>query len=155
MVIGIGNPDRGDDVAGRAVARRLRGGVVPLDVDIVEHDGDVASLLGCLEGAGAAYLVDACVSRAPAGTVRRFDVRSAPLPRLAFELSTHGLGLAEALELGRALGQLPDRCILYAIEIGAVEPNASTSPAVTAAIDEVCELLRAELSAPEDAASAL
>ena len=145
IVIGIGNPDRADDAAGRAVVRRLHG-TLPPEVEIVEHDGEATSLLACLEGAEMAFLIDACASAAPAGTVRRFDVSVMPLPHGTFNLSTHGFGLAEAIELARALGQLPSRCIVYAIEAGSFEAGDPLSPPVAVAISDVGEQVRAEIS---------
>ena len=144
LVIGIGNPGRGDDDAGRAVARWLRGQVAP-DCRIVEHDGEAASLFATFEGAATVCLIDACVSGAPAGTVRRFDAVTAPLPQGAFGLSTHRLGLAEAIELARALGQLPDRCVVYAIEGLSFRPGAQLSPPVTAAVPLAGRQVLAEL----------
>jgi hydrogenase maturation protease len=146
IVIGIGNPDRGDDAAGRLAARRLAA-VLPPAIEVSEHHGEVASLLAAIESAAAVYLIDACASGAKPGTVRRFDATSAPLPHETFGLSSHGLGLAEAIELARALGQLPPLCIVYAIEAGSVEPGGAVSPAVSAAIEETCERLRRELLA--------
>ncbi len=151
VVIGIGNPDRGDDAVGRRVAQRLAG-TVPPEVEILEHDGEATSLLACMEGAAAAWLIDACVSGKPAGTVQRFDVTATPLPQDAFNLSTHGFGLAEAIELARALDQLPPRCVVYAVEAGSVVAGAPLSPAVSAAVDAVGARLRAEITgadAPE------
>jgi hydrogenase maturation protease len=145
LVIGIGNVDRGDDGVGRAVARWLRGKLAR-DVEIVEHDGEATSLLAQLENVACVYLIDACRSGAAAGTVTRFDVSAVPLPRETFGMSTHGMGLADAVELARALGQLPARCIVYAIEGGAFEPGAALTPAVSAAIDEAGRRLADELS---------
>jgi hydrogenase maturation protease len=156
LVIGVGNPDRGDDGAGRAAARWLLNHP-PAGVDIIEHDGEVSSLLASLDGAATTYLIDACTSGAAAGTVQRFDAGAAPLPQDAFSLSTHGLSLAEAIELARTLGRLPDRCIVYAIEGDTFEPGASLSPPVKAAIADVGERVRQELSrtkAPEEPADA-
>jgi hydrogenase maturation protease len=145
IVLGIGNPDRGDDGAGRAVAQGLRG-ALPDGVALAEADGEATGVLARLEGADAAFLVDACVSGAPAGTVRRLDVGVAPLPEDAFGLSTHGFGLAQAVELARALGRLPPRCVVYAIEGASFAPGAPLTPAVAAAVNEVARRLRAELS---------
>ncbi|MGD9545587.1 MAG: hydrogenase maturation protease [Methylocystis sp.] len=143
VVVGVGNPERGDDAAGRAVARAL--GVSLGDVDIVEEDGEATRLLARLEGANAAYLVDACVSGAKPGAIRRFDVSAGPLPQTAFGASTHGFGLGEALELARALGALPSRCVVYAIEGESFEAGASISPSVAAAVDIVADRLRADI----------
>jgi hydrogenase maturation protease len=148
VVIGIGNPERGDDAAGRLVARRLRG-KLPADVAIAEHDGESTALLALLDGADTAILIDACVSGAPAGTVRRFDASASPLPEAKFSVSTHGLGLAEAIELARALRALPRRCIVYTIEGRAFDPGAPLSPAVAAAVGETSERVRAEFALAE------
>lgn len=144
IVLGIGNLDRGDDGAGRVLARRLRG-LVPPDVEILEHDGEATALVARLDGAPAAVIVDACQSGAPAGTVHRFDANQAPLPAAHFGLSTHGFGLASALELARALSQLPQRCIVYAIEGECFESGASLSGPVTDALDTLAPRIVAEI----------
>jgi hydrogenase maturation protease len=143
-VIGIGNPDRGDDGAGRAVARLLRDDPPP-GVELIEQDGEVSSLLACFDGVPVVYLIDACLSGAPAGAVHRFDATAEPLPQDMFSLSTHGMGLAEAIELARSLGQLPERCIVYAIEGLAFAPGTPLSPPVVAAIAGVGDRIRAEI----------
>ncbi len=147
-VIGIGNPERGDDAAGRAVARMLKDRL-QATVAVTEHSGESASLLDLLDGVDEAILIDACVSGATPGTLHRFDVSAAPLPKAKFSLSTHGLGLAEALELARALGRLPPRTIVYAIEAGSFDTGAPLSPAVAAAVGEACARLCAEFGSVE------
>lgn len=77
--------------------------------------------------------------------MRRFDAAAAPLPLHAFGLSTHGLDLAEAIELARVLGQLPPTCVVYAIEGACFEGGASLSPAVAEAVTDVARRLCAEI----------
>ena len=149
IVLGIGNPERGDDAAGRAVVRLLRH--MPLDgIELVEQGGEATALLACLEGATTAFVVDACTSGASPGTVQRFDVGAGPLPHAAFGLSTHGFGLAEAIELARALGQLPRRCVVYAIEGSVFDAGAPLSPVVAAAVATVAARLRTEVANCEE-----
>lgn len=143
VVIGIGNPDRGDDAAGLEVARLLRR-LLPDGAEVGEHVGDAAALLDRLDGAAAAFLVDACISGAPAGTVRRVDAVVTPLPRWAGDASTHGFGLAEAIELARTLGRLPARCIVYAIEGQSFALGAPLSPRIGMAAAEVARRVAAE-----------
>jgi hydrogenase maturation protease len=144
LVIGIGNPDRGDDGAGPAVARRLRE-MLPPEVHVIEHDGEPSSLLAHLSDATKAFLIDAASSLEP-GEIRRFDVSASPLPVAPFRLSTHGLGLPEAVELARALGQLPGRCIVYAIGAVSFEPGLPLSPAVIDAVRITVEGVLAEIA---------
>ena len=131
MVIGVGNAARGDDAAGVIAARRLGG---------IEHEGDPVALLDVWRGAATVIVIDAVSSGAPPGTVHRFDATAAPLPtQLRGSSSTHALGLAEAIELGRTLGQLPARLIVYGIEGERFEAGAELTPAVAAAIEAVVE----------------
>ncbi len=149
VVLGIGNLDRGDDAAGRAVAWHLRS-FSPANVEILEHDGEGTALLARLDGAAVAFLVDASASQAAPGTIRRFDVSAMPLPDLALGLSTHGFGLAMAIELARALGRLPPRCVVYTIEAGSFEPGAALSAPIQAAVAEVAHRLCAEINDPAE-----
>ena len=151
IVIGIGNPERGDDAAGRETVRRLRA-TMPADVAIAEADGETTSLLALLDGAAATFWVDACASGAPAGTIRRFDLAEDRLPPTASAVSSHGIGLAEALELARVLGQLPARCVVYAIEGQSFAAGVGLSPAVERAVVEVVQRLCSELAKPMEAA---
>jgi hydrogenase maturation protease len=133
VVIGIGNPDRGDDGAGRAVVELLAP-CVPCGVELVAHDGEATSLLERLRGIASAVLVDACRSDARPGFVQRFDVSRAPLPLTSFGVSTHGFGLGAAIELARAMGELPPRCVVYAIEAESFAAGAALSATVAAAV---------------------
>ena len=85
VVIGIGNPDCGDDAAGRLVGRLLRGRL-PHSIRIEETDGEATSLLARLEGKDWAYLIDACASGAAPGTLHRFDASSRAATRGAVRL---------------------------------------------------------------------
>jgi hydrogenase maturation protease len=145
IVIGVGNSWRGDDAAGLAVARRLRGAV-----DVLEHEGDAAGLLEAWRGYEDVVVVDAATSATAApGTVSRFDARDGPLPARVLRSSTHAFGVAEAVELARALGRLPRRLELYAIEGADFSAGAGLSPPVAAAVDR----LAASLTVPRASAS--
>jgi hydrogenase maturation protease len=145
-VIGIGNPDCGDDAAGHRVVQQLRGRL-PAAVRLESESGEAASLLARIEGEPFVFLVDACTSGATPGAVHRFDASGAPLPAGRHGLSTHGVGLAEALELARALGTLPARCIVYAIEGIVFAVGAPVSAAVAAAVPLVANRLCDEVAA--------
>ena len=105
-IIGLGNALRGDDAVGLVVARRVRE-LLP-GADVLELSGEPAELLDALgDGVEHVVLVDAVTSGAPPGTVHRLDASEAALAVDASSALTHGLGLAETIELGRALGRLP------------------------------------------------
>lgn len=132
MVIGVGSRWAGDDAAGLAVARRVGGR---------ELEGDPASLLDAWAGADHVVVVDAAVSGAPPGTIRRFDAHTAPLPARLMRSSTHALGVPEAIELARALGRLPARLEVYAIEGARFTAGAELSPVVERAVGELAASL--------------
>jgi len=148
LVVGIGNPLAGDDAAGRFVARQLSAHDVPFDV--AESSGDAADLLPLLQARDDVIIVDACHSGAKPGTVFRFNSASSPLPARMNCFSSHGFGLAAGIELARALGALPSRCLVYAIEGSCFEVGAAISPAVlNAASHLVDEILSTSSHAPE------
>ena len=144
VVFGLGHPDRGDDAVGRLVARRLRQ-MLPDDVAVVEQDGDAAALVPALRAQDAVWLVDAACSGAPAGTVHRLDCAAGHAPPPGPAASSHGLGVAEALALARALGSLPQQCVLFAIEGAEFTPGAPPGAAIVAAAQAVAERIAAEL----------
>lgn len=115
------------------------------DVRIEALNGDLARLVEWLEQANCAWLIDAAAGGDAPGTVWRFDVADGGLPERMFSLSTHGFGLAETLELVRALGALPERCIVYSIEGGTFEDGAAVSAAVRAAAHSVADKILNEI----------
>jgi len=143
LLIGIGNPDRGDDGVGRWVAQRLHG-QLPSDTHIEEQDGNAASLIERLRDVNSVWLIDAAVSGAPAGTIHRTDCTTDVLPAKS-GASSHGLGVAEAIALARLLHGLPRVCILYGVEGVTFSPGAAMSPEVLAAAESLVAHLAKEL----------
>ena len=141
-VVGVGSAWRGDDAAGLAVAAALRD-ERPGGVEAVEHAaGDPAALIDLWDGAADVVVVDAVSSGAAAGTVHHFDACAGPLPAELFGSSTHALGLADAVELARALDRLPARLRIVGIEGRAFGHGAGLTPAVEHAVARVVSELR-------------
>ncbi len=144
VVIGLGNTLRGDDAVGPAMVAqlrpRLKGTVRVLALN------DPLRLPDCWEGAALAIVCDAVCSGAQPGTLHRFEVHAAPLPAsIRMAVSSHGIGLADVVELARRLGRLPRRLIIFGIEGRRFDPGASLSPEVAAAIPCVVEAILREL----------
>ncbi len=148
-VIGVGNRDRGDDGAGPEVARRLAARALP-DTHVMELDGRLGALFDAITCGRRVVVVDAMSSGAPPGTVRRFDAIAAPLPAVFGSISTHGFGVAEAIELARTLGRLPDSLEVIGIEGARWEFGAGMTAEVERAVADVVHVLRcgAPRSAP-------
>jgi len=133
----------GDDAVGPVVLDRLAGRVKETIV-LVESVGDATHLLDTWRDTRLAVVVDAVVSGCVPGTVHRID-GLAGLPASWRSASTHLVGVAEAIELARAIGVLPDELVVYGIEIGEVEPGVTLSQEVEAAADRAVEALAIEL----------
>ena len=146
IVIGVGNAHRGDDAVGLEVLRALRDRVGP-DVRLVRSDAEPASLLDAWTDADLAILVDAMRSGAAIGTVRRFQADAEPLPIALFARSTHDLGVADAVELARALRRLPDRVVVYGVEGRAFDAGTALTPEVARSIETTAIRVLSELGA--------
>jgi hydrogenase maturation protease len=149
LVIGVGQEHRGDDAVGLLVARRVAGappGNLPA-LRVLEHGGDGMDLLLAWEGARSVVVVDAVVSGGHrVGDVHRFDARREPLPSALFAAhSTHALGVADAIELARAMERLPDRMVVYGIESACFDTGSRPGPEVLAAVDTVAERVLDEI----------
>lgn len=143
-VIGVGNDMRGDDAVGLVVARRLAG-ELDGDVRVIECEGEPVSLLAAWEGCTRALVVDATRSGAPPGVIRRIAAHDGPLPAALSGSSTHLLGIADAIELARVLGRLPERTIVYGIEGETFAAGDDLSEAVSAAVERVVAAVHREL----------
>jgi hydrogenase maturation protease len=144
-VIGIGRRERGDDSVGREVARRLAASP-PEGVWVTECAGEFATLLELWEGARAVIVVDALQGGRPPGTLMRIDAHVEPLPVPASS-STHGFGLAEAVEIARALRRLPEVLVVHGVEGARFEAGEALSPAVAAAVEPLTAAVRQEAEA--------
>lgn len=134
IVAGVGNPWRGDDAAGLAVARRLDG---------LALEGDATALLDVFGVADHVIVVDACAGGGNPGDIRRFDAGAAPLPVALLRSSTHAFGVADAVELARTLGRLPRTLDVYAIEGEDFSLGRGLSPAVAAAVEALAAAIAA------------
>jgi hydrogenase maturation protease len=156
-VIGVGNALRGDDAVGLHAARRVRAAVASLQpalrdrVAVLEHEDEPLGLIDRWDGAYAVVLIDALSPRSTPGSIRRFDVSTAPVPaRMVSSTSTHAIGVGETIELAREVGRLPARVVLHGVEGSRFDVGGGLSDEVRAAVGEVaavvlreaCELAR-------------
>ena len=145
VVIGVGNSLRGDDAAGLLVARRVRERAP--GVDVFEHEGEPTGLLALFGGAHTAILVDAVQGAGEPGSVQRFEAGDEPLPAsLRGSTSTHAVGLAEAIELFRALGRLPPRVVVLGIRGACFEAGRVCSPEIRDGIEAAASAVLGELA---------
>lgn len=142
IVIGLGNDFRRDDGVGLRVAHDVKERRVP-GVRAVEVS-ETTELLDIWCGAALAVVVDAATGpSASAGRIRRWE---APELETTAALSSHGLGLAQTFALGRALDLVPDRLVLFTVDVGDTTHGAGLTPEVAAAASRLVDLIVAELS---------
>jgi hydrogenase maturation protease len=140
LVIGVGNEWRSDDAAGLVVARRLA--ELAPGLRVAERAGEPVDLIDAFADQDEVILIDAVESGAPPGTIHRVDAGRRELPAELFRGSTHALGVAEAIELGRVLGRLPRRLLLFGIEGRSFCAGPSLSPDVERAAERLALELR-------------
>jgi hydrogenase maturation protease len=129
-VIGVGTR-RGDDAAGLETLERLARAPLPGNVELVACERPSPELVDLLSGADVAVVIDALEPAGTPGRVLRVDPAAL---RPAGGLSTHALGVAEALALAEALGRGPGRLELVGIEAG--EGDAGLSEPVQRSVEE-------------------
>ncbi|MFJ9535946.1 hydrogenase maturation protease [Streptomyces sp. NPDC101225] len=155
-VIGVGNEFRRDDGVGWAVLARLRerAARAPLPPGSVHAtcDGDPGRLIGLWEDADLAVVVDAAHAHpGTPGRVHRLELDGGLLAQSS-TTSSHGLGLGEAVELARALGRLPRRLVVYAVEGADSSLGTGLSPAVAAAVEPLARAVEREIARHRPAA---
>ncbi len=144
LILGCGNRQRGDDAAGILAVERLRA----LGIAAAVCAGEPAELMEAwrgVDGADDVIVIDAVVTGAPTGTVHVWDGRHLPAFATATG-STHGFGVAQAIELARVLDRLPPlRLRVYGIEGKKFEIGAAISPEVERAVEEVIQRIAGQV----------
>lgn len=148
LIVGLGNPLRGDDGIGPEVVRRLRrrlGG--DASVRLVESAGaDLMELLG-REGCGRVVVIDAAsMGREPGEWIRHPVATPAVRPDPEALALAHGLGLAEAVLLLSSLGVRLPPIVVYAVQLGQLGWGEGLTPAVRRAAGPVAEAVFQEVT---------
>jgi hydrogenase maturation protease len=118
-------------------------------VTVLNSDGEPSRLLDAWAGARFAIVVDAVrPGGGEPGQIHRF-ADGCPADGDSLSASTHGLGIAEAIALGQALGRLPERLVVFAVEAEDVGYGEHLSQPVTATLPELTRRVLAELKAAD------
>ena len=149
LLIGVGNEYRSDDGAGLLAALAIREKRLP-DVVVKEESGEGAALMDAWEGFSRIVLVDAVSSGSAPGAIHRLDARVQSIPSKFFHYSTHAFSVAEAVELARTMGTLPESVVLLGIEGENFIAGTRLSKSVIAALPELIERIESELVHPAE-----
>ncbi len=144
VVIGIGNPLRGDDGVGVRAVESLRG-CLPDGVDLVEGMIYSPDLLPYLEGREKAVFIDAIDAGEEPGAVFRFSPREVRQERGSPSLSLHDFGLYELIASAELLEQCPEEITVIAVQVKSLEAGTELSPEVEKALPHVRRLVLEEV----------
>lgn len=137
-IIGVGSPFA-DDRLGWVVAEKLQTLHVPdnteQQISVLSLDRPGPSLISQWREADAVIVIDAVRSGTEPGMVHCLDASAIDVaPETS---SSHGFGVATAIELARALDKLPQQIYLCGIEMDEKHVGDSLSPAVHKALPEL------------------
>ena len=142
-VIVLGSQHAGDDCAALLVADRLRD-----RAEVIAAGRPGPGLLELLRADTPTVLLDVTQSSAPPGQLVALPLEQLADATLALpQVSSHGFGPSETLELGRALGRALPPGRFIGIEGADFTIGAGLSPAVAAALDDYT---RAAITAIEE-----
>lgn len=145
LVIGVGQPWRGDDAAGLdALALLEVAGEV--DADLRPHHGEGLGLIALWEGRTLVIVLDAARSGAAPGTLHRVIAEAEDGGTRAMRCSSHVFGVHEAVRTARALGRMPGRLVLLAVEGEQWTLGEPLSEAVRASLPALVHAVKAELA---------
>ena len=148
LVLALGNPLRGDDGIGAAVLAELARYALPTSIDLLDGGTPGFETVLLLANCQHALIIDAADLGLAPGQWRRFTLAEACL--LSHDLTLRGTlhyaGLAEALTLGEALGQLPPQLTIYGIQPADIGWEIGLSAPVQTAIAPVAQAIYEELT---------
>jgi hydrogenase maturation protease len=146
LIIGLGNPLRGDDGVGVRAAQALAARALPDDVEVIDGGTQGLGIVNLMEGRQQVILVDAAdVGQAP-GQFARFTLDEARLLGDDQHLSVHAAGLRDALLLAQALKMLPQEVVIFGVQPATVEWGSALSPQVEAALPDLIAAVLAEVA---------
>ncbi len=145
LILGLGNPLRGDDgVGSRAVEELTRHGL-PEGVTALDGGSAGLDLLRILEGWDRVVVVDAAdVGREP-GEFVRFTPDQVRLAAAVDHFSLHHAGLSEVLALARALDQPLPPIVIFAVQPAGIGWGEGLSLAVEATLPALVEAILREV----------
>jgi hydrogenase maturation protease len=137
----LGHRDRGDDAVGPLVADRLR----EKGIEVLDCREEPTRLLDAIGGLELLVVVDAVRSGEPPGTLVRIESRGEALPADLVLASTHAFGIAETLELARALGRAPASVVVHGVAGERFAMGDAPTPSVVSALDPLVARVLSDL----------
>lgn len=144
LILAAGNPLRKDDGIGPELLDRLRLETLPAGTTFEDIGTDGFSLIDLVQGADHVLLIDAVNMGQPAGTTKLFPPRDVKLICKGDALSTHGIGLADVINLMEGLnGTFPTNLTILGIQPKKLGHGKGLSTELHMRLDEYLGKIRA------------
>ncbi len=147
-VIGCGNLNRQDDGVGVHVIEALQRQLptLPPEVHLVEAGTSGIDLMFLAQGCEELWVIDACTSDAPAGTLLELTEEELPThSEVAF--NSHDFRWDQALVTGRQLypDRFPQHVKVFLVEAESVDYGRELSTPVSASAEQLIETLKGRI----------
>ena len=140
LILGVGNPLRGDDGIGPKIIELLQKESLPTSIHILDGGTDGLNLIEEIKPYPKAIIIDAVNMKAKPGTIRAFSPEEVTMIVSSDALSTHGFGLAEVVSLMQSLGVKTELTII-GIQPQNIEFGMGLSDVITQTIPSILKLL--------------
>jgi len=151
LILGLGNPLRGDDGVGPRVVAELEQRELPEGVTAIDGGVGGLSLLRYLEEWNRVLIVDVAEIGLQPGQFVRFTPQEARLVEGKYGFSVHGAGLGEALALGNALGRQLAEIVIYGLQPESLDWQQGLTPAVAAGLPALVDAVLEEAKGDDNA----
>ena len=146
LIIGLGNPLRGDDGVGVRVVQTLATYDLPPNIRVIDGGTQGLGLVNLMEGQQRVIIVDAADIGTSPGQFVRFTLPEARLLGDEESLSIHAAGLREALLLAQALDMLPPEVIIYGVQPLTLAWDSTLSSSIEAGLPSLTSAILAEVA---------
>lgn len=145
LVLGLGNPLRGDDGIGPRVIEALEKRGLPDSVETLDAGTGGLDLLRVIEEQDRVVIVDAADVGKQPGQFVRFTPDQVLLSEATERFSFHHAGLAEVFSLTRALGRPLPPVVIFGVQPEDVGWRQGLSPAVEAGLPALIDAVLEEI----------
>jgi hydrogenase maturation protease len=146
LILGLGNPLRGDDGIGPRVVEELNRRGLPEGVTALDGGTGGLDLLHVLEGWERAIIIDAADVRREPGRFARFTPDEVRLVGTTDVTSFHNAGLAEALALADAVGQPLPELVIFGVQPAHISWGEGLSEVVETALPALVDAVLDEIN---------
>jgi hydrogenase maturation protease len=148
LIIGLGNPLRGDDGVGVRVAEALQDMPLPDGVEVVDGGTQGLGLVPLLQGRRRLVLIDAAEMGREPGQFVRFGLDEARLLGDNPSMAIHEAGTRDVLLMAQALNLLPEQVVIFGVQPTRIDWTNSLSAQVEAILPDLVRAVLEEAMGP-------